>query len=114
MTNMSVPYSFTPDDMVIYQVYMSSGNQKLVATGLDPKKYGCDGPMPPEWQDNWFLIDGDTMDFLDQELTLIEAGDYDNDGKTELLFWHSGYNEDGYILMYNSFTQKAEFLWSYH
>jgi hypothetical protein len=85
-----------------------------VAVGMNSEKYGCDGPRPPEWGDNWFLIDGDNIDFLGREMTLVDAGDYDNDGISELLFWHSGYNEDGYVLMFNSFTEKAEFMWGYH
>ena len=84
--NKSEPFHLSPGDIVIYSVYKNARNCQLVAIGLDQAKYGCDGPIRPEWRDHWFLIDGDEIDFLDQELTLVNTGDYDNDGKTELLF----------------------------
>ena len=46
-------------------------------------------------------------------MELIDAGDYDNDGKSELLFWYSGYNRDGYILIYDDFRKSAEYIWGY-
>ena len=110
----TVPFDFQTEDMVIYQAYGSKNGLKIVAVGLDGNQYGCDGPQPEEWSANWFLIDGKQLDFIGREMTLLDAGDYDGDGKSELLFWHSGYNEDGYILISDSFTQKTAFTWKYH
>lgn len=112
--NEPVPFDFKLEDVLIYKSYGSSNGKKIVALGLNSGKYGCDGPQPPEWADNWFLIDGENLDYIGREMTLVDAGDYDNDGKSELLFWHNGYNEDGYILISNSFRDKSEFLWGYH
>jgi hypothetical protein len=47
-------------------------------------------------------------------MDLLDAGDYDGDGRSEVLFWSSGEDVDGYVLMYDGFTKSAEFKWSYH
>jgi hypothetical protein len=47
-------------------------------------------------------------------LELVGAGDFDGDGQSELLFWQSGYNEDGYLLFSSGLKQKAKYLWGYH
>lgn len=108
------PYTFTPEDIMFYKCYSSASGKKLVAIGLNFKKFPGEGMNPAEWKDTWFLLDGENIDFLGRELTLIDSGDYDNDGKSELLFWHSGYDEDGYVLMYNSVSEEVEYLWRYH
>ncbi len=110
----SVPYDFKPIETVIYESYRSSTNKELISIGLDNKKTNCDGPLPAEWSGNWFLINKQEVDFIGREMELIDSGDYDGDGKSEFLFWHSGYNQDGYILIYNDFRESAEYLWSYH
>lgn len=56
-------------------------------------------------------------DFEDDDLSscsLVDAGDYDGDGKSEIIFWSSRYNGDGYVLFYNDFTKMTDFVWSYH
>ena len=47
-------------------------------------------------------------------LTLVDAGDYDSDGKSEVVFFVSGYNEDGYALFYNFFRNHVNYTWHYH
>lgn len=61
-----------------------------------------------------FLRNGDDTRLLGGELQLIDAGDYDNDGKSEVMFWYSGYNRDGYVLYYDDFRRRADYLWGYH
>lgn len=110
----SVPYDFKPQDTVLYKSYRSSTSKELISIGLDLEKINCDGPPSPEWLASWFLLNGNDVDFIGRELELIDAGDYDGDGKSEFLFWYSGYNKDGYILIYNDFRGRAEYLWGYH
>lgn len=45
---------------------------------------------------------------------LIEMADFDGDGKSEALFFYSGYNRDGYVLLHSGMTKKVEFMWGYH
>ncbi|MDH3975931.1 MAG: hypothetical protein OEV42_16780 [Deltaproteobacteria bacterium] len=47
-------------------------------------------------------------------LTFIDAGDYDSDGKSEVIFFLSGYNEDGYAMFYDSFQKSIKWTWGYH
>jgi len=109
-----VPWEFKPEDLIFYKSYRSGSGQELVCIGLDPGKIGCDNPPLPEWSGNWFLLDSDKIEFLGNEMELVDAGDYDKDGRSELLFWHSGYNRDGYVLIYDHFRQKVEYIWNYH
>ena len=56
-------------------------------------------------------------DFSDDDYStniFVDAGDYDNYGQSELLFWSSRYNGDGYILFSNDCAQMSAFLWGYH
>ncbi len=112
--NKTEPFDFQPSDLVFYRSYRSSAGKMLIALGLNKAKHGCDGVISPEWRDNWFLVDNENIDFLGREMTLVDAGDYDADGRSELLFWHSGYNKDGYLLIYDSLRKKVEYLWGYH
>ncbi len=55
----------------------------------------------------------DTL-YLGSQLELVDAGDYDGDGQSEVLFWHSAYNEDGYTLFYDQFRKRLDYWWTYH
>jgi len=110
----SVPYDFKPLEAVLYKCYRSSKGKELISIGLDIQKINCDGPITPEWSRKGFLLNKENVDFIGREMELIGAGDYDNDGNSELLFWHSGYNQDGYILIYNDFRESAKYVWGYH
>jgi hypothetical protein len=114
MVNKSEYFDFQPTDVVFYQSYQSITGRKLISVGINTENFNCDGVMPAEWGNNWFLFDNEKIDFLGREMSLVDAGDYDADGQSELLFWHSGYNEDGYVLIYNSFSKMRQYLWSYH
>lgn len=47
-------------------------------------------------------------------MSLVDAGDYDNDGKSEVVFSIAGDNLGGYVLFYDDFTKHATFEFSYH
>jgi hypothetical protein len=47
-------------------------------------------------------------------LYLVDAGDYDNDGKSEIVFWIDRYSGNGYALFYSGFTKHVSFEWKYH
>tara|TARA_Y100000589_G_C27144695_1_gene626289 strand:- start:788 stop:1693 length:906 start_codon:yes stop_codon:yes gene_type:complete len=47
-------------------------------------------------------------------LYLVDAGDYDNDGYSEVVFWIDRYNGNGYALFYNNFSSHVSFEWNYH
>ena len=63
----------------------------------------------------WFVVDpNESVKYLDSGLRLVDAGDYDNDGKSELLFSISRYNRGGYELFCDDFKKHAVFEFSYH
>ena len=47
-------------------------------------------------------------------MRLVDAGDYDNDGKSELVFSVSDYNLGAYALLHDNFRKHASFRFSYH
>lgn len=110
----AVTLEVQPKLLVLYAGYRSAKGEELLSVGLNPDLYKCDGLMDPEWSDHWFLIDGSTFTFLGRERELVDIGDYDQDGQPEFLFWHSGYDEDGYVLVYEHFRKQATYLWNYH
>jgi len=60
------------------------------------------------------IVKKDKILYLDYGLDLIDAGDYDNDGKSELIFMVQKYNYDGYKLFFNDYQNFVEFGWHYH
>ena len=45
---------------------------------------------------------------------MVDAGDYDNDGRSELIFSISRDNEGGYEIWYDDFRKHATFKFHYH
>lgn len=82
-----------------------------MSVGLDTSKYGCDGPPPDTWINDCFLLESDNIYFLGSGMILVDAGDYDADGESELLFWHHSFEFDGYELIYNRLTQETAYFW---
>lgn len=65
-------------------------------------------------KDAWFYVGGKEVRYLGSNMLLVDAGDYDGDGKEEAVFKVQRYNNDGYVLYSDGFAQKAEFSWGYH
>lgn len=112
-TPSTVPYNFEADELVIHKSLIR-GDQKLISIGLNTSLLNCDGPSLPEWSGNWFLVVNESVEFLGNELEYLDSGDFDSDGSEEILFWHSGYNRDGYVLFFNNFQQQTRYVWGYH
>lgn len=108
------PYNFKSEELLLYKSYRSNSGKELVSISIDTSKITCDGPIEPEWDITWFFIDRDNISLLGRSLNLVDAGDYDNDGKSEIIFWFRAYNEDGYIIFYDDFKKSSRFTWSYH
>ena len=65
--------------------------------------------------DPWFVVDlTGIVTYLDAGLSLVDAGDYDNDGHSELIFSIHRENEGGYELFYDTFTKRSVFHFTYH
>ena len=64
--------------------------------------------------DIWCYTSRGEIRYLNSEMLLLDAGDYDSDGEVEIVFKVQRYNYDGYILYYDKLKNHLEFGWSYH
>lgn len=110
--NLPDDHELSAVDLAIHKAYRDAAGRQLVALRLLPNGEWCDdgyGISPIIW----FSI-ADTVRHVGGNLELIDAGDYDGDGESEIIFWHSGYNQDGYMILYDGLRWSANYHWSYH
>jgi hypothetical protein len=111
--NIARPWKYRDEDVALTSVYGSRDGWFLVQTTLQP--YRCDGPPDDAFVDQWFVIAPDEeIRWLGKTMWLVDAGDYGNDGKSELVFSIDGYDLGGYELYYDDFKEHATFEFSYH
>lgn len=107
------PWLYPDDDIKPLKAYSSKNDWTIAQIRLEG--YRCDGPVDDSFIDQWFVIDpSNQVSFLGQSMQLVDAGDYDNDGKSELVFSLNGENQGGYKLFYDDFKKNAVFEFSYH
>jgi hypothetical protein len=109
------PWQYQDEDIKIGKAYSSKNNWSLAELYLTG--WRCDGPEEDggAFDGQWYVIEpaGEPR-FLGTGMWLVDAGDYDNDGKSEVLFSIAGYNRGGYRLFYDDFKESAEFLFGYY
>ena len=113
--NIQMKWEYKDEDIEILKRYTSKRNWSLV--NLHLKGWACDGPQDDgsPFTGQWYLVESSGASrFIGANMWLVDAGDYDNDGKSEVLFSIEGYNRGGYRLFYKDFNKKAEFLFAYH
>lgn len=72
----------------------------------------ADDPNSESW---FFVADNGTVRRIGSFMSLLDAGDYDKDGKSEVVFLLSqGENTDGFVLFDASFEKQTSLLWHYH
>ncbi len=107
--------SFRCDDrsLKLARAYRSADGRGLLSVELTgcspPAESGIDYPIT-----YMFLVDGKHVTPLGSDLSLVDAGDYDGDGRSEVLFGRSLHNADGYFLFSHGFTSRCDFVWGYH
>jgi len=109
----SVVFSYTSNDLEALAGYKDRSGRKLISVRLKPRTDGCEGPPDEAWDSHTFLVTTQST-YLGAGLTLVDAGDYDANGKSALLFWFGGYNQDGYVLFSSDLAKEADYLWQYH
>ncbi len=93
----------------------SDKGDRLIAIRF--REDACVADNTLEFEDSiyWFLRKANSsLKFVGQGLALIDMADYDLDGNTEFLFWHNGYNLNGYRILWRNLTKIATVSWSYH
>lgn len=107
-------FAYRDDEVKIVKAY-ASGSGSLVAR-LHLEAVDCqDKEAGFNMYDPWFVVDTKkALTYLDSGLWLVDAGDYDNDGKSELIFSINRENEGGYEIWYDDFKKHTTFKFSYH
>lgn len=108
-----IPWTYRPSDVVVTWSFVDQSGRKLVGMELDDKRNNCDGPPEAGWHTHAFLVAGQVQT-LGQDLTFLDAGDFNGDGRQETIFWYSGHNEDGYEIFDADFRTPARYSWKYH
>jgi len=111
--NIAKPWPYREQDIEMVTAYSSKDNWSVAELRL--KGYRCDGVSSDPFGGQWFTINPDgRISFLGQDMWLVDAGDYDNDGKSEVVFAIAGYNRGGYELFYDDFKKHVAFEFGYH
>jgi hypothetical protein len=107
------PWLYRDADIKLNKAYSSNKGWFTVQIQLTGNR--CEGPTDDPFIGQWFAVTsgGDPL-FLGAGLWLVDAGDYDNDGKSELVFAIDRYNQGGYELFYDDFKSHAVFQFNYH
>ncbi len=108
-------------DLGVLKTYGSNDGSFIVETQL--KDHRC--VFNKEERDlqllegnQWFYVNASgTVLFLGRDWQLVDAGDYDGDGKSEVIFYVAEGEDDccvetvGYILFYDGFRKSVRFTW---
>jgi hypothetical protein len=108
------PYPYRNEEVKLVKSYRSASGWVVVRLHLDA--IDCsDVEAGDDIDDPWFVMDTEkSIKYLDSGIWLIDAGDYDNDGKSELVFSINRENEGGYEIYYDDFRKHATFKFNYH
>jgi len=115
-------------EMTYLKSYQSNKFEKLIQVGHIKKNENEEYTSYPIWiylsnsgeiKNITNIIDSEFSqdDFGDDDFStsfVVDAGDYDSNGTSEVIFWSKRYNGDGYVLFFNEFENMIDFTWSYH
>ncbi len=109
------PFPYRDEDVRPVKAYASTKGWTVVRMHLAEAIDCEDAEAALDIDDPWYAVDSNRfVEYLDSGLGLVDAGDYDNDGKSELLFSISRDNRGGYELFYDDFKKHVAFEYSYH
>ncbi|HEY6339741.1 MAG TPA: hypothetical protein VIW68_14710 [Candidatus Sulfotelmatobacter sp.] len=106
-----------PDSALSFPIaYGSNKHSFLIKTSLNAGNCGYVSDPDDPTSEPWFFVDPDgTARRIGSFLTLLDAGDYDGDGKSEVVFFlMQGENTDGFVLFDPTFPKPVTLDWHYH
>jgi len=109
-------WKFPDSALTLTAAYASRKHAYLVEADLDAGDCGWVNEPDDPTSGPWFFVSPDgTARRIGSFMTLLDAGDYDNDGQSELVFFLSqGDDLDGFVLFDASCRKSVSFTWSYH
>ncbi|HUA14912.1 MAG TPA: hypothetical protein VMG31_06420 [Verrucomicrobiae bacterium] len=107
-------FSYRNEDIKVVKAYASRPGS--IVARLHLEAVDCqDTEAGFDIDDPWFFVDATkTVKYFDSGMWLVDAGDYDNDGRSELIFSINREDEGGYEIWYENFTKHATFKFIYH
>jgi len=67
------------------------------------------------FEPRWFVLrENGKIQYLGVATQPMEAADLDQTGQSDWLFQNTGYDKDGYVLLYDGLTKAVTFSWIYH
>jgi hypothetical protein len=107
------PWLYRDSDIKVYKSYFAKTGWSIA--GLYLTGWRCDAPENSEFVDQWYAISPThEIKFLKERMTPVDAGDYDNTGKSSWIFSLGDYNRYGYALFYDDFKKSAVSEGSFH
>lgn len=105
---------YTRKSILLDKCYSSKNGDILINLTIDPEIFLCDWPIEKETS-LWFHVDtSGKVRHLNVYGRVVDAGDYDGDGDSEIVFAYSGYNKDGYTMLYDNLSKRVQKFWNYH
>ena len=110
-----VPFSYDDSDVKLVKGYASNKGWTLARLHLQDAIDCKDIEAGLEIDDPWFALDPHrAVQYLDSGMWLVDAGDYDNDGRSEVVFSIVGENRGGYELYYDDLKKHVTFEFGFH
>ena len=110
------PRPYTDADIQLLKAYGSNSHWTIARLHVDNAIVCGDPNAGYQMPDPWFAVSPEhSASYLASGLYLIDAGDYDNSGHSQLLFsFIAGDNRAGYILYFDNFSHSVTFSYSFH
>ena len=109
-------WRFPDSSLRLPVAYVSNNGSFLVETDLDAGDCGwVDDPDDP-LSGPWFFVSAEgSVRRLGSFMSLLDAGDYDDCGRSELIFFLSQPEDtDGFVLYHANLSKQASLIWTYH
>jgi hypothetical protein len=109
-------WKFPDSALDVSVAYASNRDSFLVETRLNAGVCGyVDDPYDPLSRPWFFVSTEGSVRRIGSFMSLLDAGDYDNDGRSELVFFLSQPEDtDGFVLFDASLQKQASLMWHYH
>ena len=92
-----------------------TSNKDWTVATISLNDYRCDGPPEAPYVDQLFSVDpAGRVALIGSEMRYLDAGDYDDDGRSEVMVSIAGDNRGGYALFFDEFARHATFEFNYH